>query len=158
MLERCAERILQTSWDSARNVAAAPLHMARSAPWDYPVPAIPVVLEKLLSESSAEDTVVNSDFLCGGPERKEFVAHHLPGVVKGHPWDGHPTNAISWDVFWPEGVDDEPIPFVELARSPRWRRSQAERLPWQNAAVAEGSTAEDFSMREYEPVTTKASW
>ena len=75
--------------------------------------------------------MVNSDFLCGGHERKEFVAHHLPGVVKGHPWDGHPTNAISWDVFWPEGVDDEPIPFVELARS------HAGDDPRQNAAVAD---------------------
>ena len=153
LVDRCAERILRTSWDSAKHVAAAPLDMARSAPWDYLKPqsssSHSVFLEKLLSECTSEDSVVNSDFLCGGPERQEFVERHLPGVVNGHPWDGHPTNAISWDVFWPEGVD-EPIPFVELARS------HTGDDPRQNAEVAEDSTAEDYSMREYQPVTTKA--
>ena len=81
----------------------------------------------------------------------------MPGVVNGHPWDGHPTNAISWDLCWPEFAD-EPVPFLELARA------QIGDDPQQNAKVErkiEEDEDEDFegfqfSGRELQPVTTKA--
>ena len=152
--EHCAERVLESAWKSSQECAKSPLGMARSAPWDYLRPDVSVshsdFLHGLLVKPYSEDSGVNSAFVGEPPEKKEFIERHLPGVVEGHPWDGHPTNAISWDVHWPEGVD-EPIPFVELARA------HVSDDPTQNAQMQmEDSDAEEYLPREYQPVTTKA--
>eukprot|EP00435_Cladocopium_sp_Y103_P047466 s2330_g13.t5 len=150
------ERVLHTAWESAKEIAASPLHMARSAPWDYLRPNVSHedFLENLLSSKCCEDSVVDSTFLSGAAENAQFIQRYLPGVVNGHPWDGHPTNAISWEFCWPEFVD-EPVPFLELARA------QIGDDPQQNARVerkVEDDEDEDFefSSRELQPVTTKA--
>lgn len=153
------ERVLYTAWESAKEIAALPLHMARSAPWDYLRPNVghKDFLENLLSSKCCDDSVVDSTFLSGAAENAQFIQRYLPGVVNGHPWDGHPTNAISWDLCWPEFAD-EPVPFLELARA------QIGDDPQQNAKVErkiEDDEDEDFegfqfSGRELQPVTTKA--
>ena len=149
------ERILQTAWASARETAKRPLHMARSAPWDYLRPEVPAdhkdFLKNLLGAKVCEDSALESSFLAGAPERMDFIQRHLPGVVEGHPWDGHPTNAISWEFDWPDFVD-EPVPFVELARA------QMGDDPKQNAPVkkVDGFDVSDFSPKYFQPVTTKA--
>ncbi|CAE8627890.1 unnamed protein product [Polarella glacialis] len=153
--EGLSERVLTETWKSAKATADKPLHMARSAPWDYLEPKAnsdaATFLQDLLAAPWQEDSAANDAFLRGAPEGMCFIRRLLPGVVERHDWDHHPTNAISWDVLFPDGAD-EAIPHVELARAHIGDNPRDDAVE-----QVRGSTAEDYQTNgDYQPVTTKA--
>eukprot|EP01049_Picozoa_sp_SAG25_P011597 SAG25_NODE_1439_length_3023_cov_1.781806_2_plen_306_part_00 len=167
--EHAMEKVFSAAVARAKEAADQPLGMARSVPWEYfhtdvdggspgtatasgGAPALDgaAFLTELLSAPADEDSVHSAALLEGPPRSRQFANRHLPGDVRLHSWDHHPTNASLWEVEHPEGCDDW-MPTVELARAHPGDLPQddcSDGLP--------GSVQESYPKGKFAPLTTKA--
>ena len=155
--EDARERVfsaVSNRWKETENTERR-LGMARSVPWHYFQAAgdafdAASFLKLLLRAPADEDSVHNAQLLSGPPQSSQFADRHLPGNVRQHPYDNHPTNAMLWDFDTAEH-STRMRPTVELARAHPGDLSQDDCTH----GVA-GSIQESYPKGEYAPLTTKA--